>query len=235
MAFSKTKKTGWACLALMAAVGTAAVMSGGSASLVEDPELSPAEIVALRFPADAEELASASSAQADPSTARDIEQQVLAILAFNPDPLGIPAPRAWAATQVAEPGDDYVDASAPGTSAERNGTVTAALSSRPAPARAKRRPLTLFNDAQIASIKERLRLSRDQEQYWPKVEAALRFIGWRHSRPHTGAQVPTLDPDDVERVKAAAVPLIMTLREDQKREVRVLAHVMGLEKLAAQF
>ena len=67
----------------------------------------------------------------------------------------------------------------------------------------------------------------------PQVEAALRYIGWRHSRDHNA--VPTLDPDDVQRLKYAAIPLVMNLREDQKHEIRVLAHVMGLEKLAAEF
>ena len=59
----------------------------------------------------------------------------------------------------------------------------------------------------------------------------------RHSSAGStpGATPPALDPDDVERVKSAAMPLIMSLREDQKREVRMLAHVMGLEKIAAQF
>ena len=67
------------------------------------------------------------------------------------------------------------------------------------------------------------------------MESALRYIGWRHSRERTAATLPTLAPDDVERLKQAAVPLIMSLREDQKREVRTLAHVMGLEQIAAQF
>ena len=34
----------------------------------------------------------------------------------------------------------------------------------------KPKPAVLFNDAQLASIKARLRLTRDQEQYWPQVE-----------------------------------------------------------------
>ncbi len=233
---SKTAKGGLACLALIGAIGTAALVSGGSARSVDDPELSSAEIVALRFPSDWEEMA--SPAQADPSAAQDaaqdIEQQTLSILAFNPDPLGIPGPRIWAANQ--RPSGEGVDPAAAGTTGERTGSIATAPQSRAAPTpRAKNQPVTLFNDAQIASIKERLRLTRDQEQYWPKVESALRYIGWRHSRERTVARVPTLDPDDVERLKVAAVPLIMSLREDQKREVRMLAHVMGLEKIAAQF
>src|SRR5438105_552748 len=88
MGFSQRTKAGWACLAVFAAIAAPAVMSGGSASLVGDPELSSAEIVALRFPSEAEELVQA--AQAESSSAQQAEQHVLAILAFNPDPLGIP-------------------------------------------------------------------------------------------------------------------------------------------------
>ena len=46
-----------------------------------------------------------------------------------------------------------------------------------------------------------------------------------------------IDPNspEVARLKSAAFPLIMSLREDQKREVRQLAHTMGLAQVAAQF
>ena len=37
------------------------------------------------------------------------------------------------------------------------------------------------------------------------------------------------------RLKTAALPLIMSLRADQKEEVRQLAHTMGLSKVAAMF
>jgi hypothetical protein len=231
--FSRKAKAGLACLALIGAVGTAALVSGGSASPGEDPELSPTEIVTLRFPSGFEE--SASPEQAELAVARDIEQQTLSILAFNADPLGVPGPQTWRSGSAAEPAGERADPAAAGAPAERTGSVAVAPPQGRPIARVKREPATLFNDAQIASIKERLRLTRDQEQYWPRVEAALRYIGWRHSRERTAARLPTLEPDDVERVKAAAVPLIMSLREDQKREVRTLAHVMGLEKIAAQF
>src|SRR5205085_4401068 len=152
--FSQTTTGVLACLVLMGAVGTTGLISGGSASSGgnsgEDPDLSAAEVVALRFPSEAEEAASArvlTEARVSP-----IEQQILSILAFNPNPLGIPGPRAWAPEQgaAAEP------VSAPAGSA--------ASQSRPAqPARSvKRQPQTLFNDAQIANIKERLRLTREQ-------------------------------------------------------------------------
>jgi len=45
----------------------------------------------------------------------------------------------------------------------------------------------------------------------------------------------TLDPNGVQGLVAAATPLVLTLREEQKREVRTLAHLVGLEQLASQF
>ena len=97
----------------------------------------------------------------------------------------------------------------------------------------------LLSDVQIAGIKERLRLSSDQEYYWPAVETALRAVArkihaTRQADPHaTGAPI---DPDaaEVQQLKSAAMPLLFQLREDQKQEVRTLARIIGLEKVAAQ-
>ena len=98
----------------------------------------------------------------------------------------------------------------------------------------------LLSDMQIASIKQRLRLSSDQEYYWPAVERALRAVArkihaTRKADPNaTGA--PPIDPDaaEVQQLKSAAMPLLFQLREDQKEEVRTLARMIGLEKVAAQ-
>jgi hypothetical protein len=97
----------------------------------------------------------------------------------------------------------------------------------------------LLSDAQIAGIKERLRLSSDQEYYWPAVEDALRAVArkihaTRQIDPKAGG-VP-IDPDaaEVQQLKSAAMPLLFQLREDQKQEVRTLARLIGLEKVAAQ-
>jgi hypothetical protein len=97
----------------------------------------------------------------------------------------------------------------------------------------------LLSDAQIAGIKERLKLSSDQESYWPAVESALRAVArkihaTRQADPNaTGAPI---DPDaaEVQQLKSAAMPLLFQLREDQKREVRTLARLIGLEKVASQ-
>ena len=96
----------------------------------------------------------------------------------------------------------------------------------------------LLSDVQIAGIKERLKLSPDQESYWPGVEKALRAIArkihsTRQADPASGT--PPIDPDaeEVQQLKSAAMPLLFQLREDQKREVRSLARIIGLEKVAS--
>ena len=97
----------------------------------------------------------------------------------------------------------------------------------------------LLSDVQIAGIKERLRLSSDQEYYWPAVESALRAVARRiHAARQTDPKatgVP-IDPDaaEVQQLKSAAMPLLFQLREDQKQEVRTLARLIGLEKVASQ-
>ena len=97
----------------------------------------------------------------------------------------------------------------------------------------------LLSDIQIAGIKERLKLSPAQEQHWPGVESALRAVArkihaTRQANPNaTGAPI---DPDSAEvaQLKSVAMPLLIQLREDQKREVRMLARIIGLEAVASQ-
>ena len=47
----------------------------------------------------------------------------------------------------------------------------------------------------------------------------------------------SLDPDsdEVQDLKSAAIPLLMSFNDEQKDEVRSLAHVMGLDRLASEF
>jgi hypothetical protein len=97
----------------------------------------------------------------------------------------------------------------------------------------------LLSDAQIAGIKDRLKLTPDQEYYWPGIENALRAVSRkiqaaRLSDPNNAAAIK-IDPDaaEVQELKSAAMPLLFQLREDQKREVRSLARLIGLEKVAA--
>lgn len=105
---------------------------------------------------------------------------------------------------------------------------------KPAP----QKTYALLSDVQIAGIKERLRLSSDQEHYWPGVETALRAVARKiHSEKlsNSTASAAQLDPDcaEVQQLKSAAMPLLFQLREDQKDEVRKLARIIGLEKVAS--
>ncbi len=103
----------------------------------------------------------------------------------------------------------------------------------------------MLNDAQIASIKQRLKLTAEQERMWPAVEAALRKIVYTRNamNPQTraaqssGSPTPYIDPSsaEVQQLKSAALPLIMRLNDEQKREVKMLAYVMGLEAVVSQF
>ena len=96
----------------------------------------------------------------------------------------------------------------------------------------------LLSDVQIAGIKDRLKLSASQESYWPAVETALRAVA---RKIHAGRQASPnaagmpIDPEsaEVQQLKSAAMPLLFQLREDQKSEVRTLARIIGLEKVAS--
>lgn len=104
---------------------------------------------------------------------------------------------------------------------------------KPAP----QKSYALLSDAQIAGIKERLKLSSAQEAYWPAVESALRAVARKiHATRQAAPAGAPIDPDaaEVQQLKSAAMPLLVQLREDQKREVRTLARLIGLEKVASQ-
>jgi len=100
-------------------------------------------------------------------------------------------------------------------------------------------PAPFLDDSQIASLKTRLRLTADQVEYWPAVEAALRDVvrtqlhEGRIKQMHGKAGIDVNTPE-VQKLVWAAMPLLMRLREDQKHEVRKLARVMGLESVASQ-
>ncbi len=95
----------------------------------------------------------------------------------------------------------------------------------------------LLDDAQIAALKTRLKLTPTQQEFWPAVEVTLRDVVRAHARNGHGARAaPRIDVNsaEVQQLISAAVPLIMRLSEEQKREVRQLARIMGLETVAQQ-
>ena len=52
--------------------------------------------------------------------------------------------------------------------------------------------------------------------------------------PQANTQFASADPNsaEVQGLKSAAIPLLMSFNSEQKDEVRNLAHVMGLDQLA---
>jgi hypothetical protein len=120
-------------------------------------------------------------------------------------------------------------------------SAAAKTSAAPAHPPAASRAGYILDDAQIASIKTRLHLTPDQERMWPAVEAALRNMAYKRTQQAAArgaarnVQAAAVDPEAVEGLKSAAVPLIMSFNSEQKEEVRSLAHVMGLDQFASQF
>jgi hypothetical protein len=94
----------------------------------------------------------------------------------------------------------------------------------------------LLSSTEIVHIKAALRLTREQEQYWPPVEAALRAItGHAAQGAALASQPPVLDQAKMQRLAAAAAPLLMRLDEQQKRAAAALARSVGLGPLLAAF
>jgi hypothetical protein len=211
---------------------------------------SAAEVVALRFPQDwsaappAVTLAALRSLPADAGL-------------FSPVPMVLPSqPQSTAEQPVREKTTTSFDprmvqtaslGSVPTIAAAAEGSARPALRAVAKPSAAPTRPLAnsrpgyILDDAQIASIKERLHLTPDQESMWPAVEAALRNMAYQRAQQAAArgaarnTQAAAVDPEAVQGLKAAAAPLIMSFSAEQKDEVRSLAHVMGLDQLAAQF
>jgi hypothetical protein len=166
----------------------------------------------------------------------------LAVAAVEPAEL----PQSVMVPSVMDPSEPLRQAFAAAAPAEIEGLKVDNPAPQPAPPKPKavakppvQKSYALLSDAQIAGIKERLKLSPSQESYWPAVENALRVVA---RKIHTARQgdpanpaVPPIDPEaeEVQQLKSAAMPLLFQLREDQKREVRSLARLIGLEKVAA--
>jgi len=290
----RTSKRALVCLAVCSVGSVAGLLAGFGADPIDTPELSPAEIVAMRFPAAAVPTAddqSDATARAESAgyVLASADDQELASLIFNPNPVYPPARQPTAAT-APSPSSGSPNAASPKAlggsprsastvlpsaataelppqlasaepelpaaalayavmdaperpvpEAQPQGTSIAAVPVKKAPRPASASNAVL-NSAQISSIKERLKLTSYQSKLWPPVESALRDISYQpgHDTGHKTAANPhggTIDPNSppVQRLKSAAFPLLMSLNEEQKQEVRSMVRLMGLENLASQF
>ena len=259
------RKRGLAGLAGLGIAVIAGLLAAWGVSPVETSEIAPSDIVALRFPADwmnAEATTGAAQAAPAPASFRlasASDTRIDTAMLFGPRqtfatpmaaasaaPVMQPRAVAPAASETNVPPAPKTEIKAEPKPAVPTRSLAAAAPRKPAP-RAKKDSGELFNDAQLASIKGRLKLSEYQEQYWPPVESALRAIGQRVAQggvPKTSAmgyasetRLAQIDPDsaEVQQLKSAAFPLIMSMNDDQKQQVRMLAHVMGLERVASSF
>jgi hypothetical protein len=251
-------RAGIIALALLVLLALAAAATLGvslSAVSWQPATPSPAEVVASRFPAPDTTLPSQPAMTFSSANVMPVEhwetfdQGALSGIATG-DPLWPPPAQTPTAVEV----PTAIETTEPPTS-QSTGEAAASVED-PAPAQTQganvpaRRVAghsnSVLNDAQIASLKRRLNLNAEQERMWPAVEAALRKIVYTKTAmsPHTrgapranGSSTPYIDPTsaEVRQLKAVAVPLIMRLNDEQKREVKMLAYVMGLESVASQF
>jgi hypothetical protein len=93
----------------------------------------------------------------------------------------------------------------------------------------------VFTVAEIVRFKEALRLSRDQEPYWGPIAGLLREVGRQQMEQVEAGHKPEFDMgmDMMQRFYSAASPLLQSLREDQKAELRRRAKMMGLGAYAS--
>ena len=180
------------------------------------------------------ELASAPVAIKGPVSNKESKKDrlaVAALAAYEPPQaasvLSAPLRQAYASTAPADLG-------IPRVAAPSAAVAKPKVAAKPA----LQKNYALLSDIQIAGIKERLKLSASQESYWPPVETALRAVARKiHAKRQAdpnGAGIP-IDPEaeEVQQLKSAAMPLLFQLREEQKSEVRSLARIIGLEKVAS--
>ena len=213
------------------------------------PSPSPAEIVALRFPSPDDSLPVRSITTFATASLMPVEnwekfdQDALSGMAPAPPPTTGEA-TSPTASETTEPLTRSIEVSA--AVAETAKPEPPKVQAATAPARrVTSHSSNVLNDAQIASIKHRLKLTAEQEQMWPAVEDALRKIVYTknavksntHGAQASSSPVAYIDPTsaEVRQLKSAALPLIMRLNDEQKREVKMLAYVMGLEAVASQF
>jgi zinc resistance-associated protein len=103
----------------------------------------------------------------------------------------------------------------------------------------------VLTSAHITRFKAVLKLTPAQEPYWPAVEAALRDLISQQKQEAASAGylqrfsnrlgAAAVNAQSLRRVMAAAMPLIKTLDEGQKRDAMVMARALGVSHVAAAF
>ena len=219
-----------ACLAIIGGAGLGGLAAGFNAREALTPEpsstvvatianMAPSETVNLRFPADW------ADAAVEPVS------RMLALASADSGDISLFSPRpTYAATDADAP--VMVEAMPRPRPAEAPPKVAlASAAAKPV----KPRSNLVLNDSQIASIKKRLNLTPEQARYWPAVEAELRKMEYNKKSASGGSHMASIDMSkvNVEGLKSAGYPLVMSFSDDQRRELKSLAHLLGLESVMA--
>jgi len=94
----------------------------------------------------------------------------------------------------------------------------------------------------VGYVKRMLRLTAEQERYWPPVEAALHALAQRTADSEQAGFVRrishrvvaiVLDSAAIQRLAMSARPLVAVLDDEQKRTALTLAQQMGLGPVLA--
>ena len=94
----------------------------------------------------------------------------------------------------------------------------------------------------IGYVKRMLRLTAEQERFWPPVESALPSLSRRPANAEPDGFVRrisrrvvslVLDGAAIERLAVSARPLVAVLDDEQKRTAMTLAQQMGLGPVLA--
>ncbi|MGE0034725.1 MAG: hypothetical protein AB7S93_03740 [Xanthobacteraceae bacterium] len=245
----------WLCCAMVGAGGLGGLIGGymfdanriSAQEAVANIKVSAAEAVSFRFPnqwhdgeaeAETTEAAAAPVEPAAPPARYAVASVGSVPISFGPKPLAeavvakateeVPETQLppWAmATPVPLPTPRPKMALASATTPEKHAAV--------AP---KKQSNAVLNSTQIASIKRRLNLTPDQERYWPAVEAQLRKMEYKKG-PKGDTRTASIDTSkmDVQGLRTAGFPLVMSFNDEQKRELKSLAHLLGLENAMSGF
>jgi len=222
-----------ACIAILGGAGVGGLAAGLNARTGLSPQpasstvvaaiadMAPSDSVNLRFPADWVD------AEVEPVS------KMLA-LASADGGMALFSPRpTYAATDADAP--VMVEATPKPAPPAAAAPAKVALASATAKPVIKPRSNLVLNDSQIASIKKRLNLTAEQERYWPAVEAELRKMEYNKKSTSGGSRMASIDMSkvNVEGLKNAGFPLVMSFSDDQRRELKSLAHLLGLESVMA--
>jgi hypothetical protein len=228
-----------------------------SAQAVADLKVSAAEAVSFRFPSDwhdgeVESETTAAAAEPAATPARYAVASVGSVpVSLNPRPLAgavvakateevpetqLPPWAIAAAIPLPTPRPKMAAVAATATPAAPGQAAHAPAPVKHAAVAPKPQSNAVLNTSQIASIKRRLNLTPDQERYWPAVEAELRKMEYKKG-PKGDTRTASIDTSkmDVHGLRTAGFPLVMSFNDEQKRELKSLAHLLGLENAMSGF